>query len=165
MNRLLSLIVAATACTYLYSCKPADHNEPALPKTEPAAFDKQAATSFIDSINAKFSEQLASGDSVALASHYWPDAELMLDNSETVKGAAIVHAWGAAINMGLKTMTFATTDISGDATFMIETGNYEMKDAKNVAVDKGKYVVIWEKRNNEWKLFRDIGCTSLPAAK
>ena len=65
--------------------------------------------------------------------------------------------------MGIKDFTFSTTDITGDDKFLIETGNYEMKDAKGTLVDKGKYVVIWEQRNGEWKLYRDIGNTSLPA--
>ncbi|HXL59015.1 MAG TPA: hypothetical protein VN958_22285 [Chitinophagaceae bacterium] len=59
----------------------------------------QSAKSIIDSMNAKFSEQFAAGDSAALASHYWPNAELLPDNSEPVKGNDIVNAWGAAIRM------------------------------------------------------------------
>lgn len=128
-------------------------------------FDKQRAKSFIDSINLKFSEQIASADSLSLTSHYWPDAELLLDNSEVVKGKDILHAWGALIRMGVKEMSFSTTDITGSSTFIIETGSAEMKDGKKSLIDRAKYVVIWEKRNGEWKLYRDIGCTSLPAAK
>ena len=67
--------------------------------------------------------------------------------------------------MGIKEFNFTTTDLKGDAQFLIETGKYEMKHDKNTLVDKGKYVVVWEKRNGEWKLYRDIGNTSLPASK
>jgi ketosteroid isomerase-like protein len=70
------------------------------------ALDKQWAKSFIDSVNAKFSEQIASGDSSALVSNYWPDAELLLDNSEVVKGKDIINAWGSATRSGIKEMTF-----------------------------------------------------------
>jgi ketosteroid isomerase-like protein len=88
-----------------------------------------------------------------------------LDNSEAVKGKDILNAWGAAIRMGIKEMTFSTTDIRGNSVFLIETGNYQIKDAKKSLLDKGKYVVVWEKRNGEWKLYRDIGSTSMPVAK
>jgi len=37
------------------------------------------------------------------------------------------------------------------------------EDGKKALMDKGKYVVVWEKRNSEWKLYRDIGSTSMPA--
>jgi ketosteroid isomerase-like protein len=96
---------------------------------------------------------------------YWPDAELMLDNSEAAKGKDILNAWGVAIRMEVKEMTFSTTDIAGSPTFIIETGNYELKGEKKSLLDRGKYVVVWEKRNGDWKLYRDIGCTSMPASK
>jgi ketosteroid isomerase-like protein len=89
----------------------------------------------------------------------------LLDNSEAVKGNNILNAGGSAIRMGIKEITFSTTDIRGSPTFLIETGNYEMNDGKKSLIDKGKYVVVWEKRNDEWKLYRDIGSTSMPAAK
>ena len=165
MRKILSIILTALNCYGLSSCNSDSSEKLPDPKTENSTFDKQWAKSFLDSINAKFSEQIASGDSVALASHYWPDAELLLDNSEVVKGNDILNAWGSAIRMGVKEMTFSTTDITGSSTFIVETGNYEMKDGNKSLIDRGKYVVIWEKRNGGWKLYRDIGSTSMPAAK
>lgn len=165
MRKNFLFFIAAVTCIALLSC---NSNEPAEVNTARApepALDKQWAGSFLDSMNSKFSQQVSAGDSVALASLYWPDAELLLDNSDVVKGKDIVHAWGAAIRMGLKEMTFSTTGITGSPAFIIETGNYEMKDGKRSILDQGKYVVVWEKRNGEWKLYRDIGCTSLPPAK
>ncbi|QEC69158.1 DUF4440 domain-containing protein [Panacibacter ginsenosidivorans] len=165
MRNIFVLIVTALTCYGLLSCNGANTGDSAVSKTVNPTFDKQRAGSFIDSINAKFAEQIASGDSVALAAHYWPDAELLLDNSEVAKGNDILSAWGAAIRMGIKEMTFSTTDITGSSTFIIETGNYEMKDGNKSLIDRGKYVVVWENRNGEWKLYRDIGSTSMPAVK
>lgn len=134
-------------------------------KTAGATFNKQWAKSFIDSINAKFTDQFRAGDSVALASHYWPDAEILLSNSDAIKGNDILPAWGSMTRMGIKDFTFSTTNITGDTEFLIETGNYEMKDKNKALIDRGKYVVVWQQRDGEWKLYRDIGNTSLPAAK
>jgi ketosteroid isomerase-like protein len=166
MKKLSCFLTWSALCLLLVSCntvneeKVSGQNEP-----EALAFDKQSATQFIDSMNAKFSEQVAAGDSLSLASHYWPDAELLMDNSEVIKGNEILAAWSSFIRSGLKEMSFSTTDITGTSTFIIETGNYEMKGENKAVLDKGKYVVIWEKRGNEWKLYRDIGCTSLPLPK
>ena len=158
-NDLFIMMVIVAGC--LFSCN-ADQEKSGDKQVAAPAFDKQRAKTFLDSINLKFSEQIAAGDSVALASHYWPDAELLLDNSEPVKGKDIINAWGATIRMGVKEMTFTTTDITGNTGFIIETGHYEMKDGQKAVLDKGKYVVIWENREGQWKLYRDIGCTSLP---
>jgi ketosteroid isomerase-like protein len=102
---------------------------------------------------------------VALASHYWPDAEMLFAHSEPIKGNEILGAWGEMTRSGIKNFSFSTTDIKGDADFIIETGNYEMKDDKNTLVDRGKYIVIWQQRDGVWKLYRDIGNTSMPATK
>ena len=164
MIRILTSIAATLSSLYLLSCN-SNTSAENIAKAESSTFDMQRAKSFIDSINTKFSEQFAAGDSVALASHYWSDAELLLDNSEPVKGDDILNAWGSAIRAGIKEISFVTTDVTGDSLFIIETGNYEMKDSKNSLLDKGKYVVVWQNRNGEWKLYRDIGSTSMPAAK
>jgi ketosteroid isomerase-like protein len=165
MNKTYIFIAALLIGFYATSCNSKNSEKSPNPNAEIPALDKQWAKSFIDSVNAKFSDQIASGDSSGLASQYWPDAELLLDNSEVVKGKDILNAWGSAIRMGIKEMTFSTTDITGSPALIIETGNFEMKDAKNTLIDRGKYVVVWQKRNGEWKLYRDIGNTSMPAAK
>ena len=164
MGKLL-VILLATTCFGLLSCNTNSSAKILTAKAEDSQLDKKWAKSFIDSINTKFSEQISSGDSVALASHYWPDAELLLDNSDAVRGKDILNAWGALTRMGAKQMTFSTTDIAGTPTFLVETGKYEMKGAGNSLLDRGNYVVVWENRKGEWKLYRDIGCTSMPPSK
>lgn len=165
MRKILVIILTAVNCYGLLSCNSNNSEKISDVKAENSALDKNWAKSFLDSMNTKFSEHIALGDSAALASHYWPDAELLLDNSDVVRGKDILNAWGGAIRMGVREMIFSTTDITGSPTFMIETGNYEMKDAAKSLLDRGKYVVVWENRNGEWKLYRDIGSTSLPATK
>ena len=165
MNSKLLFIASVFLMTTFMACNSNDQLKASENSKNESAFDQNWAKHFIDSINTKFSEQIAAGDTIALASHYWPDAELLLDNSEPVKGGDIINVWASVIKMGVKEMKFTTTDIAGSLPYIIETGTYEMKDEKKSMLDKGKYVVVWEKRNNEWKLYRDIGCTSLPAAK
>ena len=165
MRSLLTLpIVALTACLF-FSCDSVPAEKTAAGPAAESSLDKAWAKSFLDSSNRKFSEQFAAGDSAAVASNYWPDAELLLDNMDAIKGNGIANAWGAAMRAGMKELSISTTDITGSPTFIIETGNYESKDANKSIMDKGKYVVIWENRNGEWKIYRDIGSTSMPPAK
>jgi ketosteroid isomerase-like protein len=161
MRKPVLLIYAAIWCFGIISCNHANNNKEMDNKSQ--ALDKKWAGTFLDSVNQKFSEEIASADSAALASHYWPNAELLLDNSEVVKGEDIIHAWGNGIRAGIKEVSFSTTDIAGTPDYIIETGKYEMKDGSKNLLDRGKYVVVWEKRNGEWKLYRDIGSTSMPA--
>jgi ketosteroid isomerase-like protein len=165
MPKLYSNIQIVIVCLFSFSCNTDVSKKEVSGSEKASTFNQQWAQSFIDSINSKFSEQFRAKDSVALAAHYWPDAELLLSNSESIKGADMVSAWGVMTRMGIKDFTFSSTNVSGDYEFIINTGNYEMKDEKDAVVDKGKYVVVWQQRNGEWKLFRDIGNTSLPLPK
>ena len=165
MRSLLTLLIVALNACFIFSCDSVPVEKTATEHTAESSLDKAWAKSFLDSSNRKFSEQFASGDSVAVASNYWPDAELLLDNMDAIKGNGIANAWGAAMRAGMKELSISTTDITGSPTFIIETGNYESKDANKSIMDKGKYVVVWENRNGEWKIYRDIGSTSMPPAK
>ncbi|HNP24757.1 MAG TPA: hypothetical protein PKM63_22150 [Panacibacter sp.] len=119
MLRMTFVIASAVFVTWLTACNPDGKEQTAGVSANASSFNKQWATSFIDSINTRFSEQIAAGDSAALASHYWPDAELLLDNSEVVKGKDIVNAWGGAMRTGLREMIFSTTDVTNSPTFII----------------------------------------------
>ena len=147
----------------MLACNTGSKEQTPETKTIGTGLDLQMAKSFIDSINAKFTEEVKKGDSVALASHYSSDAEMLFANSEPIKGKDILSAWGGMIRMGIKDFTFATTDITVSGDLLVETGTYEMKAEDKTLFDKGKYVVVWKQQNGEWKLFRDIGNTSLPA--
>ena len=130
-----------------------------------AGFDMQKARAFIDSINAMWVEELKKGDSVAIASHYGPDAKILLSNSEPVSGKDILSTWGGTIRSGLTDWKFVTTDLEGNEDYLIETGTFEINDANKNMVDKGNYVVIWKWQNGEWKLYRDIGVSAMPAVR
>jgi ketosteroid isomerase-like protein len=160
---LISLVLMCNAA--LHSCYTGPEEPHSHDISDSQAFDNQKATKFIDSVNKKFTEYVRKGDSVSLAALYHSDAELLFANSESIKGKGILSAWGSIIRMGVKDFTFATTDITGAGDLLVETGTYEMKTADGSLIDKGKYVVVWKKENEQWKLYRDIGNTSLPAAK
>ena len=136
-------------------------------KTAVTAFDMQKARAFIDSINAKWVEELKNGDSVTIASHYGPGAKILLSNGEPISGNAILSMWGSMVRAGMTDVKFVTTELEGDSDYLIETGAYEFNDANTKKlVDKGNYVVTWKKQpNGEWKLYRDVGVTSMPAAR
>jgi ketosteroid isomerase-like protein len=167
MRKLIIPVILIISVTAAASCNSGGTSSPEKNAVSGNVIDLPSAKSFIDSINQKFTEQVFNGDSVALASHYWPDGEIMLSNSESVKGKDAVPIWGELIRMGVKHFSFQTTDITLGGDLLVETGTYEMKAADQKLIDRGKYVVVWKFKDGEWKLFRDIGNSSLsvPPAK
>jgi ketosteroid isomerase-like protein len=160
MKKILPLLIFPI----MLACNSENKEQPTEAKAT-VVFDLQKAKAFIDSINLKFSEAALNGDSNWLASQYGPDAEILMENSETIKAKDILSFWGGSIRSGLKYFTFTTTDLQGDENFLIETGGYEIKDASKKLVYKGKYVVVWKKQNGEWKLYRDMAASSPIGAK
>lgn len=127
------------------------------------SFDMSAARKTVDDANQKFEEALRKADSVTLASLYTSDAVVMPANSEPLKGNDILSMWGSVSRMGIKDAKLTTTDLQGNANLLAETGTYEMYGDKNKTLDKGKYIVVWKQENGQWKMYRDIWNTSMPA--
>jgi ketosteroid isomerase-like protein len=163
MRKAHFIFLVASITLTLLACNSGDKEKNEDSEKETATFDMQKARALIDSINAKWTQEIKNGDSVAIASHYGPDAVLLLSNNEPISGKAILSTWSGIIRAGMTDWKFATTNLEGDANFLIETGTYEINDAGKKSLDKGNYVVIWKQQNGEWKVFRDVGVTSVPA--
>jgi ketosteroid isomerase-like protein len=57
--------------------------------------------------------------------------------------------------MGIKSFTLHAKEVYKGDDVVTEVGSYEMGDG-NKTVDEGKYIVIWKKDGDKWKLYRDI---------
>lgn len=160
-NASIALLAAGTALLLACNTGTDGTNRAA---TNAPAFDLSTARNWIEKDNAKFVDELKRGDSMALAAHYTADALVLMDNSEPQKGKDIASAWGQVIRMaGVKDFKITTTDVTGNAGLLAETGTYEMYGEGNKLIDKGKYVVVWKPENGGWKIYRDIGNSSMPA--
>jgi ketosteroid isomerase-like protein len=166
MKKFSTSLLVVSITLFMANCNSNNQsaeNTNSAPKADSTSFDIGKAKSAIADINAKFSDELRKGDSAALASHYSSEAYAMPPNSDPVPKDKIVSVWGRAIRMGVKDIKLTTDDVTGNGEIAGETGNYEMYGDNNKLLDKGKYVVIWKNENGEWKSYRDIWNTSMPA--
>ena len=121
------------------------------------SFDASSAKSTVENNNRRFEDAMSKGDSTQVASLYSSDAWLMPPNHETVKGQNdIAGTWGSFIRMGVKGVKLTTDDVSGAGDVIAESGSYDILGAVNNSLDKGKYVVVWKKEGDDWKMHRDI---------
>ena len=123
----------------------------------------ESVKAYIRKEASNWGEEVRRGDSIAMAAHYTSDAIVMPPNSQPVKGNDIVKFWGSMVRMGVKDLKLNITDISGDGDVYTETGTIEVFGANELSLDKGKYVVVWKKENGNWKMYRDIWNSNLPA--
>ena len=150
---LLSLSMLAIVCA---GC---EQSEKAAEATGPAAetFDLAAAKESIAANNVSFGKALAAGDSVGLAALYTSDGILMPANMPNFVGtAAITSFFNEGIRGGLKNIKLESTEVYGNSEMLEEVGVYTFTDDNGVTFDKGKYIILWKKDGDKWKIFRDI---------
>ena len=120
--------------------------------------------SIIDSNNKKLCACVAAGDSAAAAQCYANDARLMASNVDTITNDGLAAFWQGVIDMGVKDATLIsdTVEVHGDT--VIEVGKYVLYGDDRVALDNGKYLVVWKHEDGDWKLKEDIFNTSVAVA-
>lgn len=129
----------------------------------------QQAESEIRKANTRFEQAFAAGDTAAIAQMYTEQAAVLPPDGEMVEGRdAIRKFWQAAIKGGLKNLTLSAVRVDelGDQAAR-EIGRFTLDapgpGGKAVEVD-GKYVVVWRKTGEDWKIDTDIWNTDKPAA-
>jgi uncharacterized protein (TIGR02246 family) len=120
----------------------------------------------IEAVNAQFVAAFGQGDSNAVAALYTPNAQLMPEGGDAIKGrAAIQKFMQGVIDSGVASISLTTLEKFGSGSTATEVGVYEMRDKTGKAVDHGKYVVLWRQVNGAWQLHRDIFNSSVPPSK
>ncbi|MEH2487664.1 YybH family protein [Bradyrhizobium sp. AZCC 2230] len=122
--------------------------------TAPASAQKAE----IEAINTKWIELFNKGDFSGVASLYSTDATAFPPGSAMVHGRAAIEAmWkGMADQVGdPKLTTVDVKPLSPSAAREIGTFTLKTKGPTPQEVT-GKYVVVWEKVGNDWKLTTDI---------
>jgi uncharacterized protein (TIGR02246 family) len=101
-----------------------------------------------------------SRDANALAAFYADDAVSLASNKPMLVGnAAIKKDLEASMAKKTKgsTLSYEVIDAFGCENYATEVGKTIRKDSTGKIVSTGKYMAIWEKRNNKWICIRDIG--------
>ena len=112
----------------------------------------------IEAANAKWIEFFNKGDFAGVGSLYTADATAFPPGSPMVHGNAAIGAMWKSISEQVGDPKLTTLDVKPlGPSAAREIGTFSLKtkgaDPKNVT---GKYVVVWEKDGNDWKLAADI---------
>jgi ketosteroid isomerase-like protein len=107
----------------------------------------------------------ADGDAGGIAALYTDGGQLAPPNSDVVTGAkGIEEFWQAVVDMGLKSAKLETIELEEYGDSAVEQGRYQLADAHGNVADHGKFIVIWRRDGDDWKLHRDIWNSSMPPA-
>jgi uncharacterized protein (TIGR02246 family) len=112
----------------------------------------------IDAVNAKWIALFNQGDFVGVASLYTVDATAFPPGSAMVKGAASIGAMWKSMAENVSDPKLTTLDVKSlGPSAAREIGTFSLKTKGPTPQEvTGKYVVVWEKVGDDWKLAADI---------
>ena len=110
----------------------------------------------VETGNRAFIAAFLRGDSAAVANLYTEDAQVIAPRSPVASGrSAIASFWQSSIESGIKDVTLQTADVESAGHLAYETGTVRLT-AKNGTVTEARYLVVWKRIGDKWKLHRDI---------
>src|SRR6478752_9968401 len=112
----------------------------------------------IEAVNAKWIEFFNKGDFAGVASLYTTDATAFPPGSAMVQGGAAIGAMWKSMAEQVSDPKLRTLDVKPlGPSAAREIGTFSLKTKATTPQEvTGKYVVVWEKVGNDWKLAADI---------
>ena len=147
--KIFYFLVVNAFCFLLLSCE--------APKE-----DSSQISEGISKTNEAFMAALANGDAAGVAAQYTEDAQVLPPNGDLVSGKQdIQNLFQGFIDSGISGISLESTETEGMGDTAFEVGKYTLSVDDQV-VDNGKYIVIWKKDGEDWKLHRDIFNSNVP---
>lgn len=108
--------------------------------------------------NAIYHQAFAKHDSTIFVNSYAEDACVLPPNTTMVCGRAeIAKFFTEGYKMGIRGGKLVTTNIYGDGIdYVTEEGYGQIFDKNGAVIDEAKYIVVWKKTPQGWKMYRDI---------
>ena len=96
------------------------------------------------------------GDAAGVAGLYTEDGQVLPPGSEPITGRPGIQAfWQGARDMGVKVAKLETVEVAHHGDAVYEVGRYALEGTGGQLLDNGKYVVIWQRHGEGWKLHRE----------
>lgn len=129
--------------------------------------DVQMEEQRIAELNRQWVERVAARDAAWIANLYTAEGRIMPANAPLAQGRpAVEAAWRGIFELPNLNLTFQTTDLefsdAGDMAYDVGTYSLSFDGPQGRIQDQGKYLVVWEKVNGEWKVAADMFNSNLP---
>ncbi|HEY4197840.1 MAG TPA: hypothetical protein VGM63_20005 [Mucilaginibacter sp.] len=133
----------------------------------PIERDTTAVRQELAKVNKRYGEAFIKGDSSLFLSAYTPDACLLPAYLPPLCGQqAQLGFYRLLYKAGIRNVVFTTKNLYGQTDrYVTEEGSFETFGPDNVSLGKGKYLVVWKKTVNGWKMYRDMFSSDAPPAK
>lgn len=116
-------------------------------------------TDAIREANRNFAKLFASRDAFGIGQLYRTDATLLPPGTDLIKGRdAIQTFWRSTMETamsGMKELALDTLDLEVSGDLAVEVGKYRLWAEGGQPAGDGKYMVVWKREQDTWRIFRD----------
>jgi uncharacterized protein (TIGR02246 family) len=161
MINFRNLVVLAASLASLVACA----------KTTPPAANTAADEAAIRAVNIAWYKAYNAGDGAAVAALYTEDAVLNAPGAPAARGKAAISEYyvkGAAASAaaGLALVDDPSSDVGVSGDLAWQSGTFKITDKSGAAVDAGKYITVFQRKDGKWKIIRDTwNSDTAPAGK
>ncbi len=111
----------------------------------------------------RFTEAHITKDTAFLNSCFTSDARVFPPNSDIVSGIAAISKLNAYwVNYGIHEFKETSISLYGTKDYLIDEGTYYLTYGEEKSMDSGKYINIWKRDGEDWKICSNIWNSSLP---
>ena len=158
-------VIAVTLLSCMISLMIACSTKKEEPATAPV-IDKEQIKKEIQAKENEFAEVYNTGE-LRNIGYYADDAISFSQNKAPLVGKqAIVDYLKAGLDSSSKgdQISFITNEVfvSSDANQVVEIGYYKLTDSTDVAINTGNYMVLFEKRDGNYVVIRDMSASDMP---
>jgi len=125
---------------------------------------KSDPTIEISAAQRRFLHLFAMNDPAGIAACYTEDAQMLVANMDVIRGRAAIESVFKFTAVRGHTLEFQTEEIEVTGMTAVEVGRYTRRRADGSTFDRGKYMVVWKRVGDEWRIHRDMFSTSVPKA-
>jgi ketosteroid isomerase-like protein len=130
---------------------------PASTRTETVPFDLAETRRLITQQNAAFTRAHVLGDSATIDAMFTPDARSLPPGADAAVGIAAIHALTVEyLKAGVTEFREETTDLYGNAEYVVDQGTYVMTYGNPAVTERGKYLNVWKQVDGGWKIQTNI---------
>jgi len=163
MNNIRKLVVIAASFAALAACA----------RTAPTAADSAADETAARAVNIAWFKAYNAGDGGGVAALYAEDAVLNAPGAPAARGMASIREYfmksaAAAAAAGVALVDGPTSDVGVSGDLAWQSGTFKITDKSGAAMDAGKYITVFQRKDGKWMIIRDTwnadGVPAAPAA-
>jgi uncharacterized protein (TIGR02246 family) len=109
---------------------------------------------------------LTSRDADRTGDLYARDGQLMPPGSDFVRGReAVVDFWHGVVESGVETIDIETVEVEDYGSAAVRVGLATLAGVDDETLDRVKFIEVWTREDDEWRIHHDIWNSNEPTGQ